>query len=453
MKANNIIHGDVSLAGILSSAEKIYYDNASSGLNTENVQGAINELDSSVRELFIRPAGGEAWNGLTKTDNSIGLGGGLQNDVTIDLSIHTFQLSYDGGYTYTIVENGDIDLFSSGGPENGQWAEVEIGGSDPGRLYLNFTSKGIVEDSSVTPAGLQYDADYSNTFLENSLPSVKWVHATIDACGGFPYYKTLTDFLVWKMKPSTYLQIGDADENFGLGIGYWPSASNGQTNTSIKGGYVLPYMQRSVVSTTAYEVALTHSTSTGDYQMNFAQNGLRYNADYSSKYTDRTLPDVAWVHATIDACAMGSSSLLPLEASIVRIDASLNDTIDLYSVINASLNELYNMGTSLINYGASTGTINIDMSQDRRAKLTLTGTTTLNLINLSDTYSRTVVLDISAGSADRTLNWDASLSANQWVDGEILTLIDSSTYGFTVSINTNGQSKYDTLISWVKRGL
>ena len=61
-----------------------------------------------------------------------------------------------------------------------------------------------------------------------------------------------------------------------------------------------------------------------------------------------------------------------------------------------------------------------------------------------------MLIDIIASGA-RTIAWDASTSADNWVDGDILTsLADGETY--TVSISTLGSSKTYLLIGWVKKG-
>ena len=112
-----------------------------------------------------------------------------------------------------------------------------------------------------------------------------------------------------------------------------------------------------------------------------------------------------------------------------------------------------NPGITLLDMNSSSGIINLDMSIDRREKITLNGDASFNLVNLSSIYSRTVMIDIKASSSLRTISWDPSLNTNNWANGDILTLIDSSTSSFVVNINTNGSSKSDVLINWIKKGL
>ena len=63
----------------------------------------------------------------------------------------------------------------------------------------------------------------------------------------------------------------------------------------------------------------------------------------------------------------------------------------------------------------------------------------------------------SDGITDRNLAYSlegsAVITANNFVDGQILTLVDSSSYAFVLTINTSGTTADDIFINWAKRGL
>jgi len=152
----------------------------------------------------------------------------------------------------------------------------------------------------------------------------------------------------------------------------------------------------------------------------------------------------------IDTSIVNSDSSMWVKFGYV--DTSLNSIWTKLGQVDNSLNNV-ETGVGLFNWDTSSGTINVDMSKDKRIKLTLNGNATLNLTNLSSTYSRSVVMDVKATGALRTITWDASLTTNNWADGDILSGIDTSTYAFAININTNGSDKSDVTINWIKKGL
>lgn len=134
------------------------------------------------------------------------------------------------------------------------------------------------------------------------------------------------------------------------------------------------------------------------------------------------------------------------------VDTSLNNIWVKLGQVDNSLNNV-ETGVAVYNWDTSSGIINIDMSTDKRIKLILNGNATFNLTNLSSAYSRTVMIDVKAVTTTRTITWDASLTTNNWADGDVLSLIDPSTYAFVLNINTAGNDKSDVFVNWIKKGL
>lgn len=111
-----------------------------------------------------------------------------------------------------------------------------------------------------------------------------------------------------------------------------------------------------------------------------------------------------------------------------------------------------NSKTPLNDQGTTSGTISLDMSQNRRDKITLSGDVTFNLSNIPVNYSTTYKIDINTTMSDKVVNWDSNLTTDNWVDGNELSSIDPSVHAYVVTINTNGSSYNDILMSWVQKG-
>jgi hypothetical protein len=104
----------------------------------------------------------------------------------------------------------------------------------------------------------------------------------------------------------------------------------------------------------------------------------------------------------------------------------------------------------IVHLGTKSANFDIDLSKSTRQSVTVSADVTISFANLPVKESTTVLIDIIASGA-RTIAWDASTSADNWVDGDILTsLADGETY--TISISTLGSSKTYLLIGWVKKG-
>lgn len=108
----------------------------------------------------------------------------------------------------------------------------------------------------------------------------------------------------------------------------------------------------------------------------------------------------------------------------------------------------------LANYG-NTSNATLDLGRDTRAKMTINAPDASIFIDdasLSSEYSHTLVMDITGLSGSYSLNWDPSLSTDNWVDGDVLGIVSSDSV-YVVSINTNGNTYDDIVINYVKKGV
>jgi len=142
-----------------------------------------------------------AWNGLTETDNSIGLGGELVQNTTIDVSDYTLTISSDagdwtlakaefmpeqititvddvstgGGVSYADVVANKVELYSDDGGSH--YTQLRM--YDDGHGTLDFTDYFTVTDAS--EHGIVYGGDYESTFVARSLVTKQYVTSQISA--------------------------------------------------------------------------------------------------------------------------------------------------------------------------------------------------------------------------------------------------------------------------------
>ena len=133
--------------------------------------------------------------------------------------------------------------------------------------------------------------------------SIAALRGDIGTGGSFPYYKTLDDFLVWKMKLNTYLQLGDPDENFGLTIGYYGSTN--YVASTLKGGFS-NLTKQSIVSAGAGGVDLNFISNGNNYHVTQDSSGLHYNGAIPD--TTLTTPNHLMTEAQVkrEIAAVGS---------------------------------------------------------------------------------------------------------------------------------------------------
>ena len=153
---------------------------------------AQNEQD--IAALQATSGGATAWNGLTKIDNSIGLGGALSQDTTITgLSSTDFIINLDSGRAFL---NMQPDI-AYGEPV----ADFGVSGTLAGRVVLQTGAASLeATDASGTSnvyiwnngirfwtggnlQGAFYESDYFPTQLHGDrwIPDMGALHATIDA--------------------------------------------------------------------------------------------------------------------------------------------------------------------------------------------------------------------------------------------------------------------------------
>lgn len=106
--------------------------------------------------------------------------------------------------------------------------------------------------------------------------------------------------------------------------------------------------------------------------------------------------------------------------------------------------------TQLLNLGTKSANFAINLARDSRQEVIIDADLQIDFENLPESYSSTVLIDITASGA-RTISWNVAIPTTAWVDGMPLTAIaDGDTY--CLSISTLGSLKSDLLINWVKRG-
>ena len=130
-----------------------------------------------------------ATNGLTISGTvnsglSVSLGGALTGDTIIDVKCHNFTISGTVGgspfiaITESTCTNGTLSLFGYANAKLCSNSCVDVITS--GRLGLSFNCAGVVTDNnSISKSGLTYAADYSSTFVDNSLITKKFVQGFI----------------------------------------------------------------------------------------------------------------------------------------------------------------------------------------------------------------------------------------------------------------------------------
>jgi len=88
-----------------------------------------------------------------------------------------------------------------------------------------------------------------------------------------------------------------------------------------------------------------------------SEQGLVYAGDYESTFVDRSLVTKQFVEGLIDEVSTNVNlDITSIEASIVRIDASLNDVIDIFDVIDASFAAVW---TAIDNLESSVGGLDL----------------------------------------------------------------------------------------------
>jgi len=156
----------------------------------------------AIQDVSITAAGSSVWNGLTKTDNSIGLGGTLEEGINITGGINDyFIIDLSSGRSY-------LELNPTGGSYGLPKMKLAIN-TDAGNAetYLQATGTsimvaasntsaqldrivisagtGINFDTASTLGGAYYQNDYSAAGISSKgarwIPDAGWVYTAIDA--------------------------------------------------------------------------------------------------------------------------------------------------------------------------------------------------------------------------------------------------------------------------------
>lgn len=145
----------------LSEASTVGYDNSASGLNAQNMQGAIDELSEGV-ENSVSKTGSSLIEGelsLRNADNGYG-SFGKNNSLTEDYGTHMVDHSSDGRIAKVSV-SGAYDKVSYTG-NDGQVRDIHHEGNKP---WGNYTGTGITNERIIDTKGigrlmLVYNRDY-----------------------------------------------------------------------------------------------------------------------------------------------------------------------------------------------------------------------------------------------------------------------------------------------------
>ena len=401
-----------------------YWDDSSTMFKTYDL---VSHVDSS----YLRKTGGTV-NGNLSITGEASLGKlqveasvyfkGVPNASTGSVLFYD-PITKEVTYADSSIIQGRSYVFQQGLTETD--GVVEMGGEFTNSISLEgsgeFTSIGF--NCKLTPG---IESNYSKLGINNTGvygESYRYVA------------EEMTQFCLYRLKNTSYLiGWGDPSSSYDYDLGQWYPTKGIRIGSN---GIDLYVRNENI---TNYETRVTLDGSAG----------LTYGPDSSILYESRTLIDKYYADLTY---AKVSGDITLQEGSTNKVVFYNPSTGKLLYSDSSILGGGGDPGVLLNNKGTASGNITLDLSKDLRDKVSLTGTATFLLSNLSSTYSRTYVIDISANGADRTISWDSSLSTSNWVNGDVLLHIDASTLAYVVSINTNGPSKSDVLISWVKKGL
>ena len=361
-----------------------------------------------------------AWNGLTKTDNSIGLGGDLSDNVYISgTNNYTVQIGSNGENQF-IVSPTEIDIVQK--PDSNSTNEIILGTDlrirsgkstsaeiilDPNAESIDFSFKSsIITDNSPSPKGLVYANDYSYSFDYESLVSRRFVeNYTSDtylplnggtmnglltfALEGFSLNGVTIQYIDTSISndfhfTDDYIATSGAIYNFISGyvenkISLIPVLNGlNYTDGSIKLGGKL--VENTSIDLDGYSLTFKNLTSgttllaliSDNEEIKTQQLGTMALESSSNYYyaseVDTLLSDLS---------TLTNSNISQLEASIIRIDSSLNDTIELFDIIDASFASVWQ---SIHNLESSVGGLDT-LTQTHTAELAVHEASIGNLIS------------------------------------------------------------------------
>lgn len=223
------------ITGITNDPSSFDYNEASTGQTVATMKATKDYVDSV--------AGGkttvDAWNGLTKTDNSIGLGGNLTTDIDIngngqyDITLQSpyynnlisqyrgTQLKFDSAsgniYFYSVHDDRNYTSIEDGNSlrihtTTNQASYYSTGFSVDNRGSFTFgASEGLISSLAAGFKGLIYAYDYSTNFVDRSLVDKAYVDSV--AGGGGITWSTPVDANIVPLTSNTY-NLGEEKKAF-----------------------------------------------------------------------------------------------------------------------------------------------------------------------------------------------------------------------------------------------
>jgi hypothetical protein len=255
-------------------------------------------------------------NGLTKLGQNVVLGGTLTGETTIITSGGSFNLCTPlGGLNYSTFSHGDgtsikyfdgnpgtcLDVNSGGITMQTKDDNISMFAGDDICLSANnsldiYLTAGIITDGNGTPSGLTYAADYSATFVDNSLITKKYVTSQISGITG----NAITG------ATNGLCKVGQDAELGGL-LTKYTAISLGAFDLQVTGTctcFCLMPTEATLKSCTTYLCGkdtgfilsdATYGAVFVDSRTGTTAHGLEYYDDYSTNYTCLSLVNVGYV--------------------------------------------------------------------------------------------------------------------------------------------------------------
>lgn len=141
------------------------------------VDNSTIDIDGSGNLRAIIPAAAVqgAQNGLELIGTDVYLGGTLSKDTTINGDANTFTLNNADTITFETTEQGANINLSTKSEESSVLVDSPTIGLTSSELNISFSNSSITDNSG--GQGLVYSADYSSTFIDESLITKKYVDA------------------------------------------------------------------------------------------------------------------------------------------------------------------------------------------------------------------------------------------------------------------------------------
>lgn len=205
-----------------------------------------------------------AGNGLTKTGQQITLGGTLTQTTIIDMDSNGL-----------VLQNSDIVVTADNGGDRliitDQTSELSI---DDMSFQMNNVTGAVFTDSRTVKSGIHYAADYSSNFVDRSLVDKAYVDNAVAGVSSSSYTFT------------SGVNISGSDVKLGGSLTGATSIDAGVHNLSI-------------TSTTGNLQLVTNNATFDLLTSLYTGTSIKYAADYSSGYTDRSLVDKGYVDGLV----------------------------------------------------------------------------------------------------------------------------------------------------------